>query len=96
MITCIYNPPRKQNIVNFERLENYLDTLPIDPEDKHMLCEDFNINFLVNSTNFRKINTLMAGKNLQLKTLNQHWMRFSQTLCLLSTLEIPAIQTIIQ
>ena len=43
--TCIYIPPRKQNSVKFQRLENYLDTLSIDPEDKHILCGDFNINF---------------------------------------------------
>ena len=66
MITCIYIPPRKQNIVNFQRLENYLDDLPIDPEDKHILCGDFNNNFLVKSTNFRKIVTLLAGNNLSI------------------------------
>ena len=62
IITCI--PPRKQNNVNFQRLENYLDTLPIDPENKHILCGDFNIKFLVDSANFRKIVTLLAGNNL--------------------------------
>ena len=66
IITCIYIPPRKQNNVNFQRLENYLDALPIDLEDKHILCGDFNINFLVNSANFRKIVTLLAGKNLSI------------------------------
>ena len=66
IITCIYIQPRKQNNVNFQRLENYLDTLPIDPEDKHILCGDFNINFLVNSANFRKIVFLLAGNNLSI------------------------------
>ena len=66
IITCIYIPPRKQNNVNFQRLENYLDTLPIDPEDKHILYGDFNINFFVNSANFRKIVTLLAGNNISI------------------------------
>ena len=66
MITCICTPLRKQNKVNFQMLENYLDTLPIDPEDKHILCGDFNIKFLVNSANFRKIVTLLAGNNLSI------------------------------
>ena len=66
IITCIYIPPRNQNNVNFQRLENYLHTLPIDSEDKHILCGDFNINFLVNSANFRKIVTLLAGNNLSI------------------------------
>ena len=66
IITCMDIPPRKQNNVNFQRLESYLDTLPIDPEDKHILCGDFNINFLVNSANFRKKVTLLAGKNLSI------------------------------
>ena len=65
-ITCIYIPPRKQNNVNFQRLENYIDTLSIEPEDKHILCGDFNINFLVNSANFRKMVTLLAGINLSI------------------------------
>ena len=66
IITCIYIPSRKQKNVNFQRLENYLDTLPIDPEDKHILCGDFNINFLVNSANFRKKVTLLSGNNLSI------------------------------
>ena len=66
IITCTYIPHRKRNNVNFERLENYLDTLPIDPEDKHILCRDFNINFLINSANFQKIVTLLAGNNLSI------------------------------
>ena len=55
--------------MNFHRLANYLDTLPIDPEDKHILCGDFNINFLVNSANFRKIVTLLAGNNLIVESI---------------------------
>ena len=43
IITCIFIPPRKKNILIFERLEKYQETLPIDPEDKHVLCADFNI-----------------------------------------------------
>ena len=66
IITCVYILPRKQNIGKFQRLENFLDTLPIDPEDKHILCGDFNINFLVNGANFQKIVTLLAGKNLSI------------------------------
>ena len=66
IITCICIPPRKQKKVNFQRLGNYLDTLPIDPEDKHILCRDFNINFLVNSANFQEIVTLPAGNNLSI------------------------------
>ena len=66
IITCIYIPPRRQNDVNFQRLENFLDTLPIDPEDKHILCGDFNINFLVNSANCRKIVTLLARNKLSI------------------------------
>ena len=66
IITCIYIPPRKQNSANFQRQENYIVTLPIDPEDKHILCGDFNINFLVNFANFRKIVTLLTGNNLSI------------------------------
>ena len=64
IITCIYIPPRKQNIVNFQKLQNYLVTLPVVLEDKHILCGHFNINFLVNSAKFRKIVTLLARNNL--------------------------------
>ena len=47
-------------------LEHYLDTLPIDRKAKHTLYGDFNIKFLVNNTNFRKLVTLMAGNNLSI------------------------------
>ena len=107
IITCIYIPPRKQNSANFQRREFYIDTLPIDPEDKHILCGDFNINFLVNFANFRKIVTLLTGNNLSIvesieptretsSTKSTLDAFFFQTLCLLSTLLIPAFQTIIQ
>ena len=66
IITCVYILTRKQNNGKFQRLENFLDTLPIDPEGKHILCGDFNINFLVNGANFQKIVTLLAGKNLSI------------------------------
>ena len=65
IITCRNIPHRKQNIVNFQQLENYLDTLPFDPDDKHMLCADFNINLLVNSAKFRE-NSHFAGNNLSI------------------------------
>ena len=106
IISSIYIPPRKQNNVNFQRQEDYLDTLTIDPEDKHILCGDFNITFLVNSANFRKVVTLLAGKNLSIvesieptretSSTKSTLDAFFQTLCLLSTLLIPAFQTIIQ
>ena len=66
IITCINIAPREQNLVNFQRLENYLDSLLIDPEDIHILCGDFNNNFLVDSANFRKKVTLLAGKNFSI------------------------------
>ena len=79
MIICINIPPRNQNIVNFQRLENYLDTIPIDPEAKHILCGDFNINFIVKGTNFRKIVTLMAGNNLSIVENNKPTRETSST-----------------
>ena len=106
IIDCIYIAPRKQNNMKFQRLENYLDTLLIDSENKHILCGDFNINFLVNSANFRKLVTLLAGNNLPIvesieptretSSTKSTLDAFFQTLCLLSTLLIPAFQTIIQ
>ena len=66
IITCIYIPSGKQNIVILKRLENYFDTLPIDPEVKHILSRDFNINFLDISANSWKIVILLAGNNLSI------------------------------
>ena len=107
IITCRYIPSRKQNLWNFQKQENFLDTLPIDSEDKHILCVNFNIIFLVNSANFRKIVGLLAENNLSIvenieptrKTLSTKFTLdafFFQKLCLLSTLLIPASQTLIQ
>ena len=66
IITPLYIPLTRQNIVNFQRLEHYLDILPIDREAKHTLYGDFNIKFLVNNTNFRKLVTLLAVNNLSI------------------------------
>ena len=63
-----------------------MDTLPNDPEDKHILCGDFNIKFWLivqNSQNWSICRKELTS--LPLKTLNQHakpqarnpnWMRF--------------------
>ena len=50
VITCIYVPPSCVRDHTFEKLQNYLTQLVIKPDSKHLLCGDFNINFL-KSTN---------------------------------------------
>ena len=47
--SCIYIPPNCTNEANFLTVERYLDSLMVDPETKHVLCGDFNANFLTNS-----------------------------------------------
>ena len=67
MITWIYIPSRKQNIVKFQRLEKYLDTLPIQTTLRQAYTmRRLQHYFLINSTNFRKTVTLLAGNNLSL------------------------------
>ena len=36
--TCIHIPPGKENNLKFQRQENYIVTLPIDPQDNYILC----------------------------------------------------------
>ena len=57
-------PNNKDHFENYQKLEDYVHTLAIDPEAQHILCGDFNINFLVKCANFGKIVTLLAGNNL--------------------------------
>ena len=52
VVTCVYIPP------------NYLDGLTLGPETDHIVCGDFNVNFLLNSTKRKKMEDIMIGNGM--------------------------------
>ena len=68
--SCIYMPPNCTNEANFLTVERYLDSLMVDPETKHVLCGDFNVNFLVNSKKAESLKSLLAGNGLSISSNN--------------------------
>ena len=68
--SCIYMPPNCTNEANFLTVERYLDSLMVDPETKHVLCGDFNVNFLVNSKKAESLKSLLAGIGLSISSNN--------------------------
>ena len=69
--SCIYMPPNCTNEANFLTVERYLDSLMVDPETKHVLCGDFNVNFLINSKKAESLKSLLAGNGLSLSSNNE-------------------------
>ena len=65
-LSCLYIPPSCVNDETFLRLENYLNNLILGPSEKHILCGDFNVNFLIKSKNSTKLRNLLLGSNLNL------------------------------
>ena len=55
-------PPNCTNEANFLTVERYFDSLMIDPETKHVLCGDFNVNFFNKQQKSRKFKN--RSKNL--------------------------------
>ena len=45
-MTCVYIPPNATTIVTFDVLSTYLEQQISDPQSLHVLCGDFNVNFL--------------------------------------------------
>ena len=45
-MTCIYIPPNATTIATFDVLSTYLEQHISDPQSLHVLCGDFNVNFL--------------------------------------------------
>ena len=68
--SCIYMPPNCTNEANFVTVERYLDSLMVDPETKHVLCGDFNVNFLVNSKKAESLKSFLAGNGLSISSNN--------------------------
>ena len=64
-------PPNCTNEANFWTVERYLDSLMIDPETKHVLCGDFNVNFLKNSKNAESSKNFLAGNGLRISNNNE-------------------------
>ena len=64
VVTCVYIPPNSLNNATFESLQNYLDGLMLGPELDHIVCGDFNVNFLLNSTKRNKIEDIMIGNGM--------------------------------
>ena len=64
VVTCVYIPPNYLNNATFESLQNYLDGVTLGPETDHIVCGDFNVNFLLNSTKRKKIEDIMIGNGM--------------------------------
>ena len=64
VVTCVYIPPNSLNNATFESLQNYLHGLTLGPETDHIVCGDFNVNFLLNSTKRKKIEDIMIGNGM--------------------------------
>ena len=45
-MTCVYIPPNATTIATFDVLSTYLEQQISDPQSLHVLCGDFNVNFL--------------------------------------------------
>ena len=45
-MTCVYIPPNANTIATFDVLSTYLEKNFSDPKSLHVLCGDFNVNFL--------------------------------------------------
>ena len=45
-MTCVYIPPNATTIATFYVLSTYLEQYVSDPQSLHVLCSDFNVNFL--------------------------------------------------
>ena len=69
--SCIYMPPNCTNVANFLAVERYLDSLMIDSETKHVLCGDFNFNFLINCKKAESLKNLLAGNGLRISNKNE-------------------------
>ena len=62
--TCVGIPPNSVNNATLESLQNYLHGLTLGPETEHIVCGDFNVNFLLNSTKRMKIEDIMIGNGM--------------------------------
>ena len=45
-MTCVHIPPNATTIATFDVLSTYLEQQISDPQSLHVLCGDFNVNFL--------------------------------------------------
>ena len=63
-------PPNCTNEANFLAVERHFDSLMVDPETKHVLCGDFNVNFLINSKKAESLKSLLAGNGLSISSNN--------------------------
>ena len=45
-MTCVYIPPNATTIATFDVLSTYLEQQISNPQSLHVLCGDFNVNFL--------------------------------------------------
>ena len=45
-MTCVYIPPNATRIATFDVLSTYLEQQISNPQSLHVLCGDFNVNFL--------------------------------------------------
>ena len=66
-LTCVYIPPNCVKEPTLLRLQEYLDKIVLGPTDKHIVCGDFNINFLKNTKNSKKLTELLQGNSLYLR-----------------------------
>ena len=64
VVTCVYIPPNSLNNNTFESLRKYLDGLTLGLETDNIVCGDFNVNFLLNSTKWKKIEDIMIGNGM--------------------------------
>ena len=69
-VSCVYIPPSSVNESTFHKLEDYIDNLFLGPTDKHILCGDFNVNFLSNNKKCYRLSNLLAANGLTLRNGN--------------------------
>ena len=70
VVICVYIPPNFLNNATFESMQNYLDGLTLGPETDHIVCGDFNVNFLLNSTKRKTIEDNMIGNGMLEKKMS--------------------------
>ena len=66
LLSCIYLPPNSVKTETLDTLESYCDSLNFLPAETHIICGDFNVNFLKHSSKQKRINEIMTGCGLKL------------------------------
>ena len=63
-------PPNSVKADTLNTLESYCDSLNFQPSEIHVVCGDFKVNFLKESSKQKRINEIMTGCGLELRNSN--------------------------